>query len=230
MNDSVETKEKETELWREKHRPKKIDDMVLELDLFKRLKSYVKTKNIPNLLLYGPVGVGKTTAAHCLVNEIFGEKASWALKEYNAAELTKKEVRDTIEKLAKCGGIVETLYRVCIIDECEKMSGDVESMLRTLMEKYSQGIRFILICNDITHKAITEPIKSRCNIIEFKKLQKDMIIHRLSQIATAENFNISKEELMEIAEKAKGDLRKAVDMLQEKFNAQFVDLGELIFK
>ncbi|MEM3617349.1 MAG: AAA family ATPase [Candidatus Bathyarchaeia archaeon] len=231
-NASVEMKEKKTkpELWTEKHRPKKIDEMVLEPDLFIKLKSCVETKNIPNLLLYGPVGVGKTTAAHCLVNEIFGENAPLAFKEYNAAELTKKEVRDTIEKLAKCGGIVETPYRICIIDECEKMSGDVESMLRTLMEKYSQGIRFILICNDITHKAITEPIKSRCSIIEFKKPSTNMIIDRLSQIATAENFNISKEELMEIAEKAKGDLRKAVEMLQDKFNARFVDWGELIFK
>lgn len=133
----------------------------------------------------------------------------------NAAELKKDDVRERIKKLAQRRSLVGNPYKICIIDECEKMTRDVESMLRTLMEQYSNNIRFILICNDITHKSITEPIKSRCTILEFKPLSKEDIYKKLSFIVSKENVDISKERLDEIAENAKGDLRVAINELKK---------------
>jgi replication factor C small subunit len=207
-----EKEEKENyELWIEKYRPKTVDEMLGEPSLLNQLKAYVKTKNVPNLLLYGKVGCGKTSAALCLVNEILN---GHDYLQKNAADLRKDDVREQIVKLARVGSLVKNPYKICIIDECEKMGHDVEPMLRTLMEQYSNNIRFILICNDVEHKAITNPIKSRCTSLEFKPLSKEDIYERLSYIASKENVKISNEKLLEISEDANGDLRTAIKNLQ----------------
>jgi len=219
FGDLVNQEKQKPELWVEKYRPKKVDEMVGDPKLLKQLKSYITTRNVPNLLFYGPVGCGKTSAARCIVNEMYGIPGYGCL-EYNAANLKKNDVRETIDRMAKRGSLVNIPYKICIIDECEQMTKDVESMLRTIMETYSNNIRFILVCNDITHKAISQPIKSRCTILEFKPPSKEDIYKRLSHIALKEHVQISEVELRAIAETAKGDVRKAINELQSRATVQ----------
>lgn len=202
----------------EKYRPNKISEMVGDARLLNLLQSYIESKNVPNLLFYGPVGVGKTTAAHCIINELYGEYASFCFVEFNATELNKDEVNERIKKLATTYSIAQhevgIPYKICIIDECENMTKSVESSLRTLMEgSFSKNLRFILICNDIEHKAITEPIKSRCTLVQFGLLKPHDILRRLELINSKENFRMSDSELIHIARKSKGDMRTAINEL-----------------
>ena len=131
------------ELLVEKCRPQTLDEMVgIDPELLGRLKSYVKTNNVPHLLFYGPVGCGKTSAALCIVNELYGAGQTYGYKKYTAANLKKDNVRNEITRAAKRGSLVSNIpYKIRIIDECEKMTSDVESMLRGLMEDYSKTIR-----------------------------------------------------------------------------------------
>jgi replication factor C small subunit len=210
--EEVKVEEEKPESWTDKYRPKTVDEMVGEPSLLSKLKSYVKTKNVPNVIFYGKEGCGKTTAALCLVNEILNGHDCLML---NAVKLKNPRLREEITKMAERGTFLTgNPYKICIIDGCESMGQGIERELRTLMEEYSDNIRFILICNDIKHKAITQAIKSRCDILEFKPLSPQDIYKRLSYIASKENVKISNEELLQIAKDSDGDMRKAIIKLE----------------
>jgi replication factor C small subunit len=209
-----EIEEEKLESWTDKYRPKTVDEMVGEPSLLSKLKSYVKTKNVPNVIFYGKEGCGKTTAALCLVNEIMNGHDCLML---NAVNLKDHRIREEITKMAERGTsstLTGNPYKICIIDGCETMGQGIERELRTIMDKYSNNIRFILICNDIKHTAITQAIKSRCDILEFKPLSPQDIYRRLSYIASKENVKISNEELLQIAKDSDGDMRKAIIKLE----------------
>lgn len=201
------------EIWIEKYRPEKLDDIVGQDDIIKRLKSYVKTKNLPHLLFSGPPGVGKTAAAISIVKEIFGESWRNNFIELNASDERGIDIiRHKVKDFARMAPLGEADFKVIFLDEADALTNDAQSALRRTMERYSATTRFILSCN--YSSKIIEPIQSRCAVYRFKPLSKEAVTKRIGHIAETEKLKVTKGGMDAIEYVASGDMRKAINALQ----------------
>lgn len=207
--------------WVEKHRPKKLEDLVQDPKLTDIFADYVETGNMPHLLFYGPPGTGKTSAILAICRGIFKEFYSTRVIEFNASDDRGiNAVRDKISfeakkmvSVSRCSdGTMIPPYKVIILDEADAMTDEAQDALRVIIEKYSPGARFCFICNYICK--ITDAIKSRCYSVYFKKLGTDCVVNKLNLIATEEKMKLAPKIYNTIVEISNGDMRKAIMMLQ----------------
>ncbi len=199
--------------WVEKYRPKKLDEMIGQEEVVKRLKAYAEKKEMPNLLFAGPPGTGKTTAAIALAREIFGDTFEQNFLELNASdERGINVVRETIKEFARTLPFGGAKFKIIFLDEADALTADAQNALRRTMEKYAATARFILSCN--YSSKIIEPIQSRCALFRFKPLSDEQIKERLRYIAQNEGLNITEEALDALVYVAEGDMRKAINTLQ----------------
>ena len=199
--------------WVEKYRPRKLADVVGQKHIVARLKSYVESRNVPNMLFAGPAGVGKTSCAIALAKELFGEEGfSQNFLELNASDERGIDVvRDTIKDFARTLAF-NADFKIIFLDEADALTADAQQALRRTMEKYTRTARFILSCNYSSR--IIEPIQSRCVIFRFTPLTEEEIKSKLSEIAKQENLKIDKKALDAIVYACEGDMRKAINILQ----------------
>ncbi len=201
------------EMWAEKYRPKTLDDMVDQKEIVERLKSFVKSRNVPHCIFAGPPGTGKTTAALCLARDLYGDVYREHLMELNASdERGINVVRETVKTFARARSIGEIPFKIMILDESDNMTADAQQALRRTMERYTETCRFIM-CTNYSGKII-EPIQSRCAPFRFTFLPREEQDKYLKCIAEKENVKLSKEGLDAIFEVCGGDLRKAINTLQ----------------
>jgi replication factor C small subunit len=201
------------EIWIEKYRPDKLDDIVGQDEIIRRLKSYVKTRNLPHLLFSGPPGVGKTAAAISIVKEIFGETWRNNFIELNASDERGIDIiRNKVKDFARMAPLGEADFKVIFLDEADALTNDAQSALRRTMERYSATTRFILSCN--YSSKIIEPIQSRCAVYRFRPLSKEAVAKRIAYIAQAEKLEVAPPGLEAIEYVASGDMRKAINALQ----------------
>jgi len=208
------------EIWIEKYRPVKLDQVVGQDETIERLKSYVKTRNLPHLLFSGPPGVGKTASAVSIARELFGEDL-WRenFTELNASDERGIDiVRTKIKNFAKTAPIGGAGFKIIFLDEADALTSDAQSALRRTMERFSSNCRFILSCN--YSSKIIEPIQSRCAVYRFRRLTDVAIRKRLEYIAKDQNLSISPDGYDALIYVAQGDMRKAVNSLQA---AAFID-------
>lgn len=206
--------------WVEKHRPRKLDDIIGHQDLVNMLKNSLTKGDTPHLLLYGPPGTGKTTIILAAAREMYGPKLfNERVLELNASDDRGiKTVRTKIVTAARMAiGSGDPKYpsppfRLIILDEADAMTVDAQSALRKTMETNSGTTRFCLICNYINK--IIEPITSRCVKFRFKPLKVTNMISALDNIIKEEGLNVKKDVSKIVAEIAEGDMRKAIGILQ----------------
>ncbi len=202
------------EIWIEKYRPVRLDDVAGQEDTIERLKSYVATKNLPHLLFSGPPGVGKTASAVSIAREIFGEDL-WRenFTELNASDERGIDVvRTKIKNFAKTAPIGGAGFKIIFLDEADALTSDAQSALRRTMERFSSNCRFILSCN--YSSKIIEPIQSRCAVYRFRRLSDDAIRKRLEYIVQDQGLSITEDGYEALVYVAQGDMRKAVNSLQ----------------
>jgi replication factor C small subunit len=208
------------EIWIEKYRPIRLDQVTGQEETIERLKSYVATKNLPHLLFSGPPGVGKTASAVSIAREIFGEDL-WRenFTELNASDERGIDVvRTKIKNFAKTAPMGGAGFKIIFLDEADALTPDAQSALRRTMERFSNNCRFILSCNYSSR--IIEPIQSRCAVFRFRRLSNEAIRKRLEYIAEDQGLSITEDGYEAIVYVAQGDMRKAVNSLQA---AAFID-------
>ena len=200
-------------MWAEKYRPKRLDDMVDQKEIVERLKSFVKSKNVPHCIFAGPPGTGKTTAALCLARDFYGESYREHLMELNASdERGINVVRETVKTFARSRSIGEIPFKILILDEADNMTSDAQQALRRTMERYTETCRFIM-CANYSGKII-EPIQSRCAPFRFTFLPQEEHDKYVKHIADRENVQLLPDGAEAIFEVCGGDLRKAINTLQ----------------
>ncbi len=201
------------EMWAEKYRPKTLDDMVNQKEIVERLKSFVKSRNVPHCIFAGPPGTGKTTAALCVARDLYGDAYRGRIMELNASDARGiNVVRETVKTFARVRSIGEIPFKIMILDEADNMTSDAQQALRRTMERYTETCRFILIAN--YSGKIIEPIQSRCAPFRFTYLPREEQDGYLRLIAEKEGLNLLDEGLNAIFEVCSGDLRRAINNLQ----------------
>ncbi|MEM4718101.1 MAG: replication factor C small subunit [Desulfurococcaceae archaeon] len=200
-------------LWAEKYRPRALDDVVNQKEIVDRLKKFVGEKNIPHMLFAGPPGTGKTTVAHALAHDLYGENYRQFMLELNASDERKIEViRTKVKEFARSRVVGEVPFKIVLLDEADNMTSDAQQALRRLMELYSANTRFILTAN--YPSKIIEPIQSRCAVFRFTALKKEDVVSRLAFICSKEKVKCYDKALELIYELSEGDMRRAINILQ----------------
>ncbi|MBA4452976.1 MAG: replication factor C small subunit [Nitrosopumilaceae archaeon] len=203
-----------TGMWVEKYRPQKLSDIVNQTEIIGSLESLIKDPtDMPHLLFSGSAGVGKTTAAMCISNQILGEYAKEYTLELNASdERGIGMVREKVKKFSRFAGMADAPFKLIILDEADEMTNDAQTALRRIIEDTAQYCRFILIANNISK--IIEPIQSRCAAFKFTTIPEEDVINRLAEIAKKEKLKADKKGLQAICEYSEGDMRHAINLLQ----------------
>lgn len=200
-------------MWAEKYRPKTLGDIVDQKEIVERLKSFVKSRNVPHCIFAGPPGTGKTTAALCLTRDLYGDVYREHIMELNASDERGIDVvRETVKTFARVKSIGEIPFKVMILDEADNMTGDAQQALRRTMERFTETCRFIM-CANYSGKII-EPIQSRCAPFRFSYLPREEHDTYLKNISEKENVKLLSDGLEAIFEVCGGDLRRAINTLQ----------------
>ena len=201
------------EIWVEKYRPERLDDVIGQEHIVESLKAYVKSGNIPHMLFAGPAGVGKTTCAIALAKEFYGETWRNNFAELNASDERGLDiVRGRIKDFARTAPIGGAPFKIIFLDEADSLTPDAQAALRRTMEKYSATCRFILSCN--YSSKIIEPIQSRCVVFRFSPIEDKDMEEYIKTIAKKEGIEIDENGVRAIIYIARGDMRKAINILQ----------------
>ncbi|XP_062145813.1 replication factor C subunit 2 [Alnus glutinosa] len=216
--------------WVEKYRPNRVADIVGNEDAVSRLQVIARDGNVPNLILSGPPGTGKTTSILALAHELLGPNYKEAVLELNASDDRGIDVvRNKIKMFAqKKVTLPPGRHKIVILDEADSMTSGAQQALRRTIEIFSNSTRFALACN--TSSKIIEPIQSRCALVRFSRLSDQEILGRLMVVIEAEKVPYVPEGLEAIIFTADGDMRQALNNLQATFSGfRFVN-QENVFK
>jgi DNA polymerase III delta prime subunit len=217
-------------LWVEKYRPKRISECILTEDLKNTFTQFVKQKEIPNLLLSGSAGTGKTTVAKALCEELGCDYIV-----INGSDEGRQidTVRNKIKNFASTVSLTEeSNHKVVIIDEADYMNADsVQPALRNFIEAFYKNCRFIFTCN--FKNKIIEPLHSRCTVIDFKITNGQRVktatkfMDRLCDILKEEKIEYDKKVLAELIQKHYPDFRRTINELQRYSVRGKIDSGIL---
>jgi DNA polymerase III delta prime subunit len=213
----------------EKYRPQVIDDCILPDETKKTFKEFVEKGEIPNLLLSGPPGIGKTTIAKALCNELGADY-------YVINGSDEGRFLDTVRNQAKNFASTVSLtgsskHKVIIIDEADNTGNDVQLLLRANIEAFYNNCRFIFTCN--YKNKIIEPLHSRCAVIDFtiKGKQKVQLagsfFKRLQQVLDEERIEYDQKVVAELVSKHFPDFRRVLNEIQRYSTGGKIDAGIL---
>lgn len=216
-----------SEIWTEKYRPTKFQEIVGQNDILKRIESLTNSLNIPHLLFAGPAGTGKSTLALVIVKELYGNNWKENYLELNASdERGINVVREKVKNFARTKSLGNIPFKVIFLDEADALTPEAQQALRRTMENYSATCRFILSCN--YSSKVIDPIQSRCAIFRFKLLEKKDIEKVIKKIAEGEKMTINPDALEMLYEGNDGDCRKCINLLQSTAAISPIITKELI--
>ena len=216
-------------LWVEKYRPKTIEECILPTSIKETFQNFLDKGEVPNLLLAGPAGCGKTTVAKALCNELGVD-----VYVINGSDEGRflDTVRNTAKNFASTVSLASTAkHKVIIIDEADNTTNDVQLLLRAFTEEFSGNCRFIFTCN--FKNKIIEPLHSRCACIDFSTNSKSKpqlaaaFFKRIQQILDTEAVEYDNKVLVELINKHFPDWRRVLNECQRYSAGGKIDSGIL---
>ena len=199
------------ELWVEKYRPKTVDGYVFRDDhQRKQINTWIKDKSIPHLLLSGAAGIGKTTLAKILINEI-------GIEDYDVLEINASRTNSVEDVRDKITNFVQMIpfgpFKVVLLDEADYLSPNAQAALRGVMEEYHATSRFILTCN--YPNRIIPAIHSRCQGFHVERTDQTEFTARVATILVEEDVEFDLDTLDMYVKVAYPDLRKCIQLVQQ---------------
>jgi len=214
-------------LWTEKYRPQTVEDCILPDRLKKPFQEYVNQKEIPNLLLSGGAGVGKTTIAKAMCNEIGCDFMVINGSDESGIDTFRTKIKNYASSMALMGG-----RKVIIIDEADYLNpNSTQPALRNAIEEFASNCSFIFTCN--YKNRIIEPLHSRCAVIDFglkngeKAKMASAFFKRIQSILQSESIDADDAVLAELIKKHFPDFRRVLNELQRYSQFGKIDTGIL---
>ena len=208
---------KEQFLWVERYRPRSIEDCILPESVKKQFTQFINKGEVPNLLLSGSAGTGKTTIARALCNELDCDYIIINGSESRGIDMVRQQVSSFASTMSTNGKV-----KVVILDEADYITPEAQAALRNLIESFSSSCRFILTCN-FKHKII-EPLHSRCSVVDFAiskselpKLQAEFA-KRVLYVLGQEGITYNTESVLEVIKRHYPDNRRVLNELQRYAN------------
>ena len=196
----------EHSLWVEKYRPTRLENYVGNEHLKAKVERYIKSNDVPHLLLFGRAGTGKTTLAKLIVKNIECDYLYINASDENSVDTVRNKVR----QFASTIGFKD--MKVIVLDECDYITPNAQAALRNLMETFSKHCRFILTCNFV--ERIIDPIQSRCQVFEIiPPSKKDVALH-LTKVMDKEKTTYDNEDLKVLIDSSYPDVRKIINATQ----------------
>ena len=214
-------------LWTEKYRPKTIENCILPERLKLPFQEYVNQRNIPNLLLAGGAGVGKTTVAKALCNEVGCDYIVINGSDESGIDTFRTKIKNYASSMSLTGG-----RKVIIIDEADYLNpNSTQPALRNAIEEFASNCSFIFTCN--YKNRIIEPLHSRCAVIEFslkngeKAKMASAFFKRIQSVLQSESVDYDDKVIVELIKKHFPDFRRIINELQRYSQFGKIDTGVL---
>lgn len=200
--------------WVEKYRPKNLEELISQDNIIETLKKFMKNDQLPHLLFYGPPGTGKTSTILAAAKQLYSpSEFSAMVLELNASDDRGiGVVRDQILSFASTKTIFNKGYKLIVLDEADAMTNDAQNALRRVLEKYTENVRFCIICNYLSK--IIPAIQSRCTRFRFGPLSEEKMSSRLLEIVDKEKVDITEDGLKALVHLSYGDMRRSLNIMQ----------------
>lgn len=222
--------------WIEKYRPKTIEDLIIDENSHNKISKIIELKDMPNIIITGIPGIGKTTTIMCISKMLLGKYFKNGVLELNASDDRGiKSVQDLISNFCKKRLTIKedekdkyAHHKIILLDEADNMTKKAQHLINNLMETHQKTTRFAFTCNNSSD--IIEAIQSKCMIFRYRRLSIKQVKKRVLDICEKENIIYDKAGVNGIVSTSNGDMRQALNNLQLTYNGYSTVTEETVFK
>lgn len=197
--------------WVEKYRPKNSEEILLEPFIKDKINKIIENKSIPNMIITGEPGTGKTSTILFMAKQIYGNDYIDNVLELNASDDRGLSIiNNTIYPFCKKKKSIA--HKLVILDEADSITYKAQNLLSTIISEFRNNTRFVFICNECSQ--IIESIQSRCMIIKYPKINSDSLYYKIEYICKTENIEYTEESINTLLFVSNKDIRQCINNLE----------------